>query len=200
MKKLIVLVCLMGFITAANAGLIPVTNQGFESGLAGWTQNPIGDGSTISITSDAYIGSSAALLTTDWQGGVGVKSEIMQVTATGSITPGTDYDFEIYVKGSMGVGGVAWAEVMWLDTDGSDGGGVKGSSGLINLFGGLDSNVYQIKGGTYTAAAGADAAQISIRCEGGAMAAVNTLYVDAVPEPTSLALLAIGGLMLRRKR
>ncbi len=200
MKKLIVLVCLFGFAIGVNAGMLPITNSGFESGFADWTQNPIGEGSTISITSEAYSGSSAALLTTDWQSGVGVKSEIIQVTTTGSITPGTAYDFEIYVKGVMGVGGVAWAEIMWLDTDASDGGGVKGSSGLINLFAGLDSSNYQLKGGTYIAAAGADAAQISIRCEGGAMAAVNTLYVDAVPEPASLGLLVIGSLLLRRQR
>lgn len=191
---------MMGWVAIANAGVLPITNAGFESSFTGWTQNPIGDGTVISITSDAYDGSSAALLTTDWQGGTGVKAEIMQVTATGSITPGTAYDFEIYVKGQMGVGGVAWAEILWLDTDGSDGGGVKGGSGLINLFAGLNSSTYQLKGGTYSAAAGADAAQISIRCEGGAMAAVNTLYVDAVPEPATLGLLAIGGYFLRRRK
>ena len=126
MKKFIVLLSVVGLVAVANAALIPITNPGFESGLTGWTENPLGPGSTITTTSDAYDGSLAALLGTNWQGAGGVKAEIYQTTATGSITPGTGYDFEIYVKGSMGAGGVAWAEILWLDTDGSDGGGVKG--------------------------------------------------------------------------
>jgi hypothetical protein len=198
MKKLVVLTCVVGLVTVANAELLPLTNPGFENGLTGWTQNPLGAGSTIATTADAYAGSLAALLGTDWQTGDGVKAEIGQLTAAGSITPGVDYDFELYVKGLMGVGGIASAEIFWWD----EGGFQQGGSGVIPLSEGL-SNTYQLKGGTYTAPAFADYAQVSIRLEGGALAAVNTLTVDAIPEPSTFGLVGVFGLAIlavRRKR
>jgi len=59
-------------------------------------------------------------------------------------------------------------------------GGSPDAYGLINLWADLSSSTYQQKGGTYTTPAGTASAQISIRLEGGAMAALNTLYVDDV--------------------
>jgi hypothetical protein len=199
MKKLMVLLCAVGLAAAANAELLPLTNPGFESGLTGWLENPLGAGSTIGTTSDAYDGNLAALLGTDWQSGAGVKAEIWQVTAPGSVTEFVDYDFELYVKGQLGVGGVAFADILWWN----EGGFQVGGSGLIPLGEGLSDTTYQLKGGTYTAPAGADYAQVSIRLEGGALAAVNTLTVDAVPEPSTLGLVGIFGvaiLAVRRKK
>jgi hypothetical protein len=76
----------------------------------------------------------------------------------------------------MGTGGVVWAEIKWFNASSVQVGG----TGLINLWAGLSNTTYQQKGGTYTTAAGTVSAQISIRLEGGAMAALNTLYVDDV--------------------
>lgn len=152
-----------------------VTNGGFEDGTTGWTNNLIGSGSSaVSSTESPLSGSYSTKLVTNWAGGGGVKAEILQ-TATG-LAGGTSYNFKLWVKGAMGTGGVAWAEIKWLNASGAQVGG----TGLINLFGGLSNSTYQQKGGTYTTPAGTVSAQISIRLEGGAMAALNTLYVDDV--------------------
>ena len=153
-----------------------VINGGFETGdTAGWTVNELGAGSTIVISTESPLsGSYSAKFVTDWQGGTGVKAEIYQ-TVTG-LSGSTSYDFELWAKGLMGVGGVAWAEIKWYNGTG----GQIGGTGLIGVFQGLSNTTYQSRGGTYTTPAGTASANISIRLEGGAMAAVNTLYVDDV--------------------
>jgi hypothetical protein len=152
-----------------------ITNGDFENGTTGWTKNLIGAGSSAdSSTESPLSGSASAKFVTNWQGGTGVKAEILQ-TASG-LAGGSSYDFKLWVKGAMGTGGVAWAEIKWFNASSTQVGG----TGLINLFGGLSNSTYQQKGGTYTTPAGTVSAQISIRLEGGAMAALNTLYVDDV--------------------
>ena len=198
MKKLIVVLCVISCTVLTNASILPVSNSGFENGLTDWATNLIGDGSTIQTTSDSYDGSTAVILSTDWQSGTGVKAEIFQVSTAGSITAGQTYDLEMHIKGSMGTGGVAWAEIQWLNSSNA----VVGTSGLINLFAGLDSNAYQLVSGSYVAPENAEAMLISIRCEGGAFAATNTLYVDmeVVPEPATLIMLACGSILLKRRQ
>ena len=152
-----------------------LANGGFENGTAGWTLNLLGARSTIvSSTESPLSGSYSAKLVTDWQGGNGVKSELFQ-TVTG-LSGSTSYDFELWVKGLMGVGGVAWAEIQWFDGSG----GYVGGTGLIALWQGMSDTVYQSRGGTFVSPAGTASANISIRLEGGALEAVNTLYVDDV--------------------
>ena len=76
------------------------------------------------------------------------------------------------------------------------------ATGLINLFAGLSNTVYQERGGTFTTPADTASGQVSIRLEGGALEALNTLYVDdvSIPEPATLLLLAMGGIGLRRRK
>ncbi|MFZ9012061.1 MAG: hypothetical protein ACO20W_09250, partial [Anaerohalosphaeraceae bacterium] len=134
----------------------------------------IGGGSTVvSSTESPLSGSYSAKFVTNSTGG-GVKSEIFQ-SITG-LFGSTSYNFELWVKGLMGDGGVAWAEIQWFNGSG----GHIGGTGLINLFSGLSNTAYQAKGGTYTSPAGTASANISIRLEGGAVVALNTLYVDDV--------------------
>jgi beta-glucanase (GH16 family) len=152
-----------------------IVNGGFEEDTTGWTLNLLGAGSAlVSSTESPLSGNYSAKFVTNWQGGSGVKSEILQ-TVTG-LTGGTPYEFKLWVKGLMGTGGVAWAEIKWFNASSAQ----VGSTGLINLWAGLSNTTYQQKGGTYTTPAGTVSAQISIRLEGGALAALNTLYVDDV--------------------
>ncbi|MCE5186263.1 MAG: Ig-like domain-containing protein [Planctomycetaceae bacterium] len=152
-----------------------IANGGFEDGMNAWTPNLIGAGSSAVGSAESPLGGSyAAKLVTNWAGGSGVKAEILQ-TVTG-LSGGASLNFKLWVKGSMGTGGVAYAEIKWLNASG----GQVGGTGLINLHAGLSSTVYQEKGGTYTTPAGTASAQVAIRLEGGAMAALNTLYVDEV--------------------
>lgn len=158
---------------SAGGGLV---NGGFETGdTAGWTPYLIGAGSTIDVLTESPLsGDYSAKLVTNWQGGTGVKSELLQVVD--GLSGNTSYDFEFWVKGSMGVGGVSWAEIHWLDDNDT----FLGGTGLINVFAGLSDTAYQARGGTYTSPAGTTRAKLSIRIEGGALAAVNTMYVDDV--------------------
>lgn len=152
-----------------------IINGGFEEDTSGWTLNLLGAGSTVVSSAESPLsGEYSARFVTNWQGGGGVKAEILQ-RVTG-LTPGTAYDFKLWVKGMMGPGGVAWAEIKWFNVSGAQVGG----TGLINLWTGLSSTTYQQKGGTYTTPAGAVSGEVSIRLEGGALAALNTLYVDDV--------------------
>ncbi|MHC4854820.1 MAG: Ig-like domain-containing protein [Planctomycetota bacterium] len=159
-------------ISVLGTGLV---NGGFENDLVGWDANPLGAGSTIEVLAETpRSGSYAAKLVTDWQGGNGVKSELIQTV--GGISAGVSYDFEFWVKGLMGEGGVAWAEIHWLN----DSDTYMGGTGLLALWHGLSETSYQSRGGTFVSPAGTTKAKISIRLEGGALAAVNTMYVDDV--------------------
>jgi hypothetical protein len=153
-----------------------VINGGFESDdTTAWTINVIGEGSAVvysteSPLSDIY----SAKLVTDCKDGEGVKSEIMQTVT--SLSGSTSYDFELWVKGLMDVGGVVSAEIYWFDARRVE----LGSTGMINLYEGLSDKAYQTYGGTYATPAGTASARVSIRLEGGAFPALNVLYVDDV--------------------
>lgn len=137
----------------------------------------------------------------------GSNTEIQQVTPTGSIAPGQSYDFSFWGRrvGELGTGTVVFAQVLFLDSDGSAGGGVKGGSPLYQPD--LTESYQQFSFTNILAPLGSDAAQISIRLAGGAVAnSAATIHVDdvsfaAVPEPASLGLLALGApLMMKRRR
>jgi hypothetical protein len=207
MKKLVVLlsiICMVGAVANANI----VSNWGFESGTGtvatSWIQNAL-DGSTVQRVSETpYAGTFCMKGVINNTTGAPGKAEILQQTAVGSITSGVAYDFSFYAKGTVGPGCVAWYQIQWLDGDGSNGGGVKGITPLSGFWTTLNSTYQKFSQLGQTAPAGADCAYLSIRIEGGAFVGSNgTMYVDNVsitPEPMTLALLGLGGLLLRRRK
>ncbi|MCB9849837.1 MAG: PEP-CTERM sorting domain-containing protein [Phycisphaerales bacterium] len=189
-------------------------NPGFELGSAGdadnWNELFFGGGAGT-ITERTNLEPAAG----DWHmmlhlAGTdpsGSHAEAQNQSPTFSVTPGSLYDFSFDAKrvGPLGVSVVAFYVVQWLDSDGSHGGGVKGSTPLTMFGGGLTED-YQTFGFTgEAAAADADAALIKVYLDGGAiLGASATVYVDnaalTVPEPASLTLLGIGCLFATHRR
>lgn len=133
---------------------------------------------------------------------------IEQNQPVGSIDPSLDYDLSFYAKvdSTDFVGMDAFVQILWLDQDGSDGGGVKGEM-LTSLVGlGINTGYQQFSFDGLDAADGADSFLLRFQISAGAVDDIaNGLYVDdaslsVVPAPASAAMLALGGLVAARRR
>lgn len=188
-------------------------NPGFEFGTGGdadnWTEFYFGGGATT-IAERTNLEPASG----DWHARLflagtdvsGSHAEVYSQTALFSVTPGNLYDFSFDAErvGSLAPGVVAFYQVQWLDSDGSNGGGVKGATPLT-MFGGSLTETYQSFGFVgQAAAADSDAALIKVWMDGGAQAGqTGTVYVDNValtPEPASLSLLIAGTVLAMRRR
>lgn len=206
-------IAILSSSSVASANLL--SNGGFESGTGvdadSWSEFQIAAGSSVAISQRVNTapntGSYHLNLAVMGAADGGPSAEAQQLTPTGSIVGGNSYDFSILARqGSMpiGPGVVVELRIQWLDSDGSHGGGVKGATGILNLGGSLTAN-YQSFGFTNAiAAADSDAALVSLRVAGGAFAGSDgSVYFDdanMTPEPASLALLAIGGILMMKRR
>ncbi|MCU0772654.1 MAG: carbohydrate binding domain-containing protein [Verrucomicrobia bacterium] len=211
MRRILAVLCVAGLVPAAANAQNLLSNPGIELGTGAnadiWTEIALNNSTMERSASMPHTGIYSMFGNVTSPDGSPGKAEMLQLTPTGSIVPGNGYTISFWAKGSVGPGAVAWYDGVWLDTDGSHGGGVKGGTGLNNIFATL-SGTYQPYSGTFTAPAGADAIQLSIRMEGGAfIGSGGQLYVDdvsitVVPEPTTLALagLGAGALLVFRRR
>ena len=128
------------------------------------------------------------------------NANVLQQTAFGSITPGVTYTLDFWAAGSYGVGGIGQAQIGFMN---SVGGLLPGSPVFINI---PSSASYTEFTQPFTAPTNASALFLAFNAVTGAVTgSTSHLYVDdvkfaPVPEPTSLAIVAVGGMMLGRRR
>ncbi len=188
-------------------------NPGFELGTAGdadnWTKIYFGGGTgTIveRISTEPATGSYHMMLHLAGTEASGSHAEVQNVSPVDSVIPGNLYDLSFSAKrvGDLGVSVVPFYRIQWLDSDGSNGGGVKGMSPLVNFGGTLTESYQTITATDLEAPVDSDAAMIQIWLDGGAMVgAAATVYLDDValtPEPASMSLLLVGAVLAVRRR
>lgn len=133
----------------------------------------------------------------------GPVAETQQFTSNGSVVGGVEYNFSFWAAGTPGPGSVVFCEVLWLDSDGSNGVGPQGGATGLQAFGYGDSSS-QIGFSGMVAPTSADSVVIQIRPVAGAFTgASGQLTVDdvsfaAVPGPGALALLGLAAARRRR--
>jgi hypothetical protein len=135
---------------------------------------------------------------------------IQQVTPVGTVNDALNYNLTFDAKvTSLDFTGInIFYKLVFLDQDGSDGGGVKGEI-LTPFVASLTTNYTQISLLNYDAPAGADSAELIIQLAQGPVDNIqNTLFVDnvslaPVPEPSTYAALTgalVFGLAVWRRR
>ncbi len=177
------------------------TNGGFELGdTSGWTSFPSAN-STFEVTTDSSSGSFAGeVFNDDLASAAIIKQANLGI---GDVTTDEIIYISFDAKGAGAVGGVVFAEFF----SEIDGGGV--SKGEI-LGGGPLTLTSEYQTFSFEATTGADVSggvtlQFAV-VTGGAAGSNSRLFLDnvvvaqAVPEPGSMALLALGGLALVSRR
>lgn len=201
---------LFGLVGTASANII--LNAGFEAGsgadAADWAEILAGPSGTVGRSmAMPSSGSYSAYMSFDHinMPAAGGAYFIEQNQPVGSITAETDYNltFSAKVDSTDFVGMDTFVQILWLDQDGSDGGGVRGET-LTSLVGLGITDFYQQFSLDLTSAAGADSFLLRFQLSAGAVDGIaNGVYVDDValtPAPGALALLGLSGLATTRRR
>ncbi len=164
---------------SSSSGSSLVANGGFEAGTGmnadSWSllELPMGSSTASAIRDSAvpYGGSWHLSLSVAGAADGGPAAEAQHLSPTDSVIPGSEYDLQVMIRrvGDFGPGVVAQIAVQWLDSDGSHGGGVKGSTGFTNIQDGITEDYSAFGFDDLVAPTGSDAALVLLRLAGGAM-------------------------------
>ena len=180
------------------------TGQATSPFVAGWQVNGVAGGTTNTYAQDAtnpHGGLFDAQFTGASQGG-GANAALFQITAPGSVSAGA-YTLNFWAKTTfVGPSGVGFFQVIYFDAAN----GVINSSGIQNITNSPAG--YTLNTLNLTLPAGTDHVQVEFDAIVGAINGSSTtinlddVSLNTVPEPTSLALLALGGgaMAIRRRR
>ena len=206
---------LAALATASLARGAAIVNGGFEAGAGvnadHWTNtiaNPgAGAGTKVTRTNLApRTGAFHMSLEVDSDLAPG---EVFLTSDLFAIVPGETFTLSFWSRldATNGPGLVAFYTLQFLDSDGSNGGGVKGQTGPTPFYGSLTTAYSQITGQSTApdTSTGADAAFLRLQFAGGAFAASDgRIFIDdvalIVPEPTTAALLPLAALALLARR
>ncbi|GJM18060.1 MAG: hypothetical protein DHS20C14_02730 [Phycisphaeraceae bacterium] len=209
------LAALTAFGIASTASANILQNGGFEAGAgadaADWAEIIGGpSGSTERSTTMPNSGNASAYMWFDHiaNPAAGGAYFIEQNQGANVVLDTESYDLSFFAKvdSTDFTGTDMFVQILWLDQDGSDGGGVKGEM-LTSLVGlGINTSYQQFTMNGLDVAAGADSFILRFQVSAGAVDNVaNGMYVDdaslaLVPTPASAAVLGLGGLVAMRRR
>jgi hypothetical protein len=207
---------LSAFAGDASANII--LNPGFEIGsgadAADWLEASGAAGSAVRSSGMPSSGSSAAHMSFDHIANAPAAGDYSVVQNQGAnvIDNADNFDLEFDAKldSSDLTGMNAFYQLLWLDQDGSHGGGVKGQT-LTSLIGlGISTNYQTFSVPNIDAPDGADSFELRFQIASGPIPNIaNGLWVDnaslsvvggVVPEPATWGLLMTGLLALARRR
>lgn len=208
--------CAATFLAGSASGNI-ILNPGFELGTgadaADWGELSGPSGTVARSTTSPHSGDHHMYLAFDHinNPAAGAAYFVEQNQGANTVDNADNYDLSFYAKTDTTdfTGLNIFFQILWLDQDGSDGGGVKGES-LTHLTGlGINTSYQQFGLSDMDVPDGADSFLVRIQLSAGAVADIaQGLYVDdvvlekVIPEPASLGLLAMGALTMfaRRRR
>lgn len=210
---LLAVAALVFFTDSASANIL--LNPGFENGsgadVADWTEFTGASGSTGRSSLSPHSGGFHAYMELDHINNppAGAAYFVEQVLPVGSIDNSLNYDLSFFAKTDSTdfTGMDIFYQILWLDQDGSDGGGVKGQSLTQLVPAGINTSYQSFGLSDIDVPDGTDSVLVRFQLSGGAVAnIVNGLYIDdavlrpTIPEPASLALLMTSGLLALAQR
>lgn len=198
---------------AGTASANIVLNGGFENGTgadaADWNEIAAGASGSVERSSGMpNSGNWAAYMSVDNVNNPAAPGAyfIEQNQPVGSITGGASYDlsFSAKVDSTDFTGIDVFVQILFLDQDGSNGGGVQNEV-LTSLVGlGINENYQTFNINGLTAAAGADSFLLRFQLASGPVDGVqNGFWVDDValtPTPAAAGLLGLAGIAAARRR